>query len=194
MMRTIGSAAVATPTYDALIFDFDGTLVDSDEALVVAFEHLGVDRATVTFGHAIGEELARLGLRLEDYAQAYDVEVVQPFDGVREVVGRLGRWAVCSNKHPDSAMAELARLDWRPEVALFADDFGWAHKRVEPVLELLDLPADRVAVVGDSEGDLRCATEAGCDMYWAGWNPRVPDAVEHGTVLERPVQLLDLYA
>lgn len=184
---------MATRTYDALVFDFDGTLVDSDEALVVAFERLGVERSTVTFGHAIGEELTRLGLRLADYATAYDVEVVEPFEGVDAVVDRLGRWAVCSNKHPESAAAELARLGWRPEVALFADAFDWAHKRVGPVLELLELPPDRVAVVGDSEGDLRCALEAGCDMYWAGWNPRVPGVVEFGTVLERPDQLLDLY-
>lgn len=180
-------------TYDALVFDFDGTLVDSDEALVVAFERLGVDRSTVTFGHAIGEELDRLGLGLDDYAAAYDVEVVRPFDGIDDAVAQLGRWAVCSNKHPASATAELARLGWRPEVALFADDFGWAHKTVAPVLELLGLSAERVAVVGDSEGDLRCALEVGCDMYWAGWNPRVPALVESGTVLARPVDLLDLY-
>lgn len=180
-------------TYDALVFDFDGTLVDSDEALVVAFERLGVNRSTVTFGHAIGEELSRLGLDLDDYADAYDTDAVRPFDGIDEVMGRLGRWAVCSNKHPASATAELSRLGWRPEVALFAEDFSWAHKRVRPVLDLLGLPAERVAVVGDSEGDLRCALEVGCDMYWAGWNPRVPSAVEVGTVLFRPVDLLALY-
>ncbi len=180
-------------SYDALVFDFDGTLVDSDEALVVAFEQLGVERSTVTFGHAIGEELDRLGLALDDYAEAYDVEVVRAFDGVDRVIPQLGRWAVCSNKHPVSATAELTRLGWHPEVALFAEDFHWAHKSVAPILDLLGLTADRVAVVGDSEGDLRCALEVGCDMYWAGWNPRVPDDPEVGTVLSRPAQLLELY-
>lgn len=185
---------MALRTYDALVFDFDGTLVDSDAALVSAFERLGVPRDTVTFGHAIGEELNRLGLRLEDYAAAYDDEVVQPFDGVDDVVQQLARWAVCSNKHPESAVAELARLGWKPEVALFAADFDWAHKRVGPVLERLGLPASRVAVVGDSDGDLRCAAEVGCDMYWAGWNPRVPDDPGPGIVLAEPEQLLDLYS
>ena len=45
--------AAPTRTYDALVFDFDGTLVDSDDELVRAFVVLGVDRDEITFGHAI---------------------------------------------------------------------------------------------------------------------------------------------
>lgn len=179
--------------YDVLIFDFDGTLIDSDDALVDAFVHLGVERSTITFGHAIGEELDRLGLSLEAYATAYDDAVAQPFPGVDEVVPELGRWALCSNKHPISARAELERLGWSPEVALFAEDFGWAHKRIEPILDVLQLDPASVAVVGDSAGDERCALEVGCDMVWAGWNPRVAATRPDGMVLEHPRQLLDLY-
>ena len=182
----------ATRTYEALIFDFDGTLVDSDEELVRAFVVLGVDRSEITFGHAIAEEVERLDLSLDGYADAYREDVVQPFPGVTEVVPRLGRWALCSNKHPRSGIAELARLGWDPEVAVFSDHFDWAHKRLQPVLEMMGLRADQVAMVGDSEGDARCATEVGCDMVWAGWNPRVAAADPDGIVLRRPSDLLDL--
>lgn len=185
---------MADRTYDALIFDFDGTLVDSDEELVRAFVTLGIDREEITFGHAIAEETDRLGLSLEDYADAYRDDVVEPFPGVATVVPQLVRWALCSNKHPRSAVAELARLGWSPEVAVFADHFDWAHKRLEPVLDMLGLTADRVAMVGDSGGDERCAAEVGCDMLWAGWNPRVVAAAPDGRVLRSPEQLLDLYA
>lgn len=180
-------------TYDALIFDFDGTLVDSDEELVRAFVVLGVERSEITFGHAIAEEVDRLGLSLEGYADAYRDHVVEPFPGVSEVVPLLGRWALCSNKHPRSGIAELARLGWDPEVAVFSDHFDWAHKRLQPVLEMLGLSAAQVAMVGDSNGDAQCAAEVGCDMVWAGWNPRVAEAAPEGIVLERPEQLLDLY-
>ena len=180
-------------TYEALIFDFDGTLVDSDDELVRAFVVLGVDRADITFGHAVAEEVERLGLSLDAYVGAYRDDVVEPFPGVDEVMPRLGRWALCSNKHPRSGIAELARLGWDPEVAVFSDHFDWAHKRLGPVLEMLGLRADQVAMVGDSSGDARCATEVGCDMIWAGWNPRVAEADPGGTVLDRPQQLLDLY-
>ncbi len=184
--------SAAARTYDALIFDFDGTLVDSDEELVRAFVVLGVDRSEITFGHAIAVEVERLGLSLEGYADAYREDVVAPFPGVAEVVPQLGRWALCSNKHPRSGIAELARLGWDPEVAVFSDHFDWAHKRLEPVLEMMGLRADQVAMVGDSGGDAQCAAEVGCDMVWAGWNPRVAAAAPEGLVLQRPEELLDL--
>lgn len=180
-------------TYRALVFDFDGTLVDSDDELVRAFVVLGIDREQITFGHAIKVEAERLGLSVEDYADAYRTDVVHPFPGVAEVVPHLGRWALCSNKHPRSGTAELARLGWSPEVAVFSDHFDWAHKELGPVLELLGLRAQDVAMVGDSGGDAQCAAQVGCDMVWAGWNPRVARAAPAGIVLERPDQLLDLY-
>ncbi len=179
--------------YDALIFDFDGTLVDSDEELVRTFVVLGVEREKISFGHAIGEELERLGLTLDDYADTYRDHVVGPFPGVEEAVPLLGRWALCSNKHPRSGIAEMARLGWDPEVAVFADHFDWAHKRLGPVLEMMGLRADQVAMVGDSDGDAQCARDVGCDMVWAGWNPRVAAAAPDGIVLQRPDQLLALY-
>ncbi len=185
--------AAPARTYDALIFDFDGTLVDSDAELVRAFVELGVAEEKISFGHAIGEELELLGLTLDDYADTYRDHIVAPFPGVDEVVPGLGRWALCSNKHPRSGLAELARLGWQPEVAVFADHFDWAHKRLDPVLEMMGVSAARVAMIGDSGGDATCAAEVGCDMYWAGWNPRVVAAQPEGIVLERPDELLGLF-
>jgi HAD superfamily hydrolase (TIGR01549 family) len=178
----------------ALIFDFDGTLVDSDEALVAPFVLLGVRREQISFGHAIAAECDRLGLSLDAYVEAYDVEDVQPFPGVEEVVGQLGRWAICSNKHPISAAAEVSRLGWRPELAVYSDHFDWEHKRLEPVLDAMGLRASEVAMVGDSAGDLWCAEQVGCPMIWAGWNPRVAAADPGGIVLQHPRELLDLYS
>ena len=195
--RVIVSAMTTGRTYEALVFDFDGTLVDSDEELVRAFVLLGVPREGITFGHAIAEETDRRGLALDAYADAYRVDVVEPFPGVGAVVPLLGRWALCSNKHPRSGAAELERLDWHPELAWFSDSFDWAHKHLSPVLDAMGLRAEQVAMVGDSTGDARCASEVGCDMVWAGWNPRVRARREAGAldgiVLERPDQLLDLY-
>jgi HAD superfamily hydrolase (TIGR01549 family) len=177
----------------ALIFDFDGTLVDSDEALLLPFDSLGIDRADVVMGSAVAEECDRLGIPMETYVDLYDDESVEPFPGVAEVIPKLSRWALCSNKHPRSGAAELARLAWEPEIALFADHFGWAHKGIGPVLELMGLEAGDVVMVGDSDGDVRCADEVGCAFAWAGWNPRVRERSPTGTVLDEPSDLLDLF-
>lgn len=176
----------------AVVFDFDGTLVDSDEALVAPFLALGVAPEEISFGHAVAEECDRLGISLDAYVDAYDEDAVQPFPGVEELLGRLDRWALCSNKHPRSGSAELARLGWRPELAVFADHFEWAHKSLRPVLELMGLGPDEVLLVGDSAGDVRCAEEVGCAYAWAGWNPRVRAASPAGRVLDRPIDVLAL--
>lgn len=182
-----------TRPVQALVFDFDGTLVDSDDALVQPFIELGIPLEQISFGHAIAEECDRLGISLDAYADLYDEQVVVPFDGVDAVVRRLDRWALCSNKHPRAGRAELDRLGWKPELALFSDHFDWQHKALPPVLEALDLSPEDVVMVGDSGGDVRVATEVGCRYVWAGWNPRVRAAAPEGTVLDRPGQLLDLY-
>jgi HAD superfamily hydrolase (TIGR01549 family) len=177
----------------ALVFDFDGTLVDSDAALVAPFLELGVPAEEISFGHAVAEDCERLGISLDAYVAAYDDSAARPFPGVDQVVARLGRWALCSNKHPRSGLAELRRLGWEPEVAVFADHFDWRHKSIGPVLEVLGLAADEVVMIGDSDGDLRCAADAGCRFVWAGWNPRVRAAEPDGPVLTNPEELLALY-
>lgn len=178
------------PRFTACVFDLDGTLLDSDEALIAPFVALGVRRDAITFGHVLTEECRRLGLRVEDYLAHYDTELASPYAGVVEVLDRLPRWAVCSNKDGDTGRAELARLGWQPEVALFADDFG-GPKRLGPVLEAMAAEPDSVLFVGDTDHDRMCARQAGAGFAWAGWNPRSrPDPGD--LVLSCPADLLAL--
>ena len=153
------------------ICDLDGTLIDSDDALANAFVALGVDRSQITFGHVLAEECDRLGLLVADYLAVYDPAQATPFDGVAELVARFERWAICSNKHPQSGNAELSRLGWNPELALFADAFV-GPKQLQPVLDALAVTAEQVVFLGDTAHDRRCAAEAGVRFALAGWNPR----------------------
>lgn len=155
----------------AVIFDLDGTLLDSDRALVEAFVRCGVPAETVTFGHVITEECARLGIAVEDYIAAYDPHDVQPFDGVAEMLAAVPRWAVASHKDRRSGHAELAELQWAPECAFFTQDFGGA-KRLDIVLDALGLDAHEALFVGDTSHDRGAAHHAGVRFVAAGWNPR----------------------
>lgn len=170
-----------------VIFDLDGTLLDSDDALAAAFVALGVPPDAITRGHVVADECARLGIDLEDYLDAYDPGVSVPFAGVPELLEGLGRWAVCSNKHPRSGRAELARLGWTPEVALFADAFPRA-KQLAPVVDALGVDPSEVIFVGDTPHDATCAETAGVAFAWAGWNHRTQPSGPW-PVLARPADL-----
>ena len=172
------------------VFDLDGTLIDSDEALRAPFLRLGVRREDVTFGHVLEVECARLGISTDAYLEAYDVMQAQPYPGVVDLVERLESWAVASNKVGAVGRAELERLEWAPEVAVFTEDFG-GPKRLDLVLERLGRDAGAIIFVGDTDHDRTCAVAAGVPFALAGWNPRATPA-DGDLVLRHPLDLLDL--
>ena len=172
------------------VFDLDGTLLDSDAALVAPFVALGVREEDVSFGALLADECARLGVTVDDYLARYDATASLPFAGVEQLVSELDRWAVCSNKHRHSGRAELARLGWKPDVALFADAFG-GPKQLGPVLDALDLDADDVLFVGDTDHDRHCAIAVGCRFAVATWNPRT-SAQDGDIILRTPTDVLEL--
>lgn len=174
--------------FSAVVFDLDGTLIDSDDALAAAFLALGVGRADITFGHVLANECERLGISLDDYLAAYDPSGVRPYPGVEELLSQLPRWGVCSNKHGPTGRAELALLGWTPAVALFADHFEGA-KELQPVLAALDVPAADTLFVGDTDHDRACAIATGCGFALAAWNPRAR-AAPGDIVLTRPAEVL----
>lgn len=172
------------------ICDLDGTLIDSDAALVEAFITLGVPRSAISFGHVIADECDRLGISLDAYLVAYDTSAAQPFPGVVELIDSLDRWAICSNKHVVSGRAELERLGWTPRRSMFADAFH-GPKRLAPMLEALSLHPSDAVFLGDTDHDRACASEAGVTFALAGWNPRALPRTGD-IVLERPQDLLEI--
>lgn len=190
MANVRGESAPVRGIVRVAVCDLDGTLVDSDAALADAFLALGVAPSEITYGHVLSEECLRLGIAVGDYLNAYDSSKAVPFPGIQEMVTRLTRWAVCSNKHHDSGTAELDRFDWKPEVALFADSFN-GPKRLEPVLEALDLAPNDVVFLGDTAHDRHCAERAGATFALAGWNPRAR-AEATDVVLSHPLDFLAL--
>jgi HAD superfamily hydrolase (TIGR01549 family) len=173
-----------------VLFDFDGTLVDSDVALQAPFAALGVPTERVPpLGLPLVAACEHAGITVEAYLAHYDPEASRPFPGVEELLAQLDRWGLCSNKERGSGERELARLGWQPAVALFSDDFGGQPKELVPALAALDLAPSDALFVGDTDHDRACARAAGVGFALAGWNARAR-AVPGDVVLARPADVL----
>jgi phosphoglycolate phosphatase-like HAD superfamily hydrolase len=173
-----------------VLFDFDGTLVDSDAALQAPFTALGVAEADrPPLGLPLPVACERAGITVADYLAHYDVAAARPFPGVEAMLAGLDRWGLCSNKDRATAEIELARLGWAPAVAFFSEDFGGRAKFLAPVLAALALLPGDALLVGDTAHDRACAHAAGVAFGLAGWNPRaVPEPGD--LVLATPADVL----
>lgn len=176
------------------LFDFDGTLVDSDHALTAPWQLLGVPvEQHPPLGLPLVEACRRVGVTVDAYLEQYDPSAAQPFDGVEDLLARLDRWGLASNKQRDSGRRELQRLGWQPTAAFFSDDFGGKEKELGGLLAALDLEPDHAVYVGDTHHDRTCAAAVGVTFAVAGWNPRARAAAQEGdVVLAHPSQVLDL--
>jgi len=191
---TAGSPAaadIAPRDIDAVFFDFDGVLVESNEVKIEAFRRLyqpyGDDVvARVIAEHVRHEGVSRvvklerfhrefLGISLDDgsladLAQTYSEmveDVVVACDAVPGAVAALDAWAghcplyVVSGTPQD----ELRRIASRRGMdGYFATVFG--SPRVKPdivgdELRRIGVAADRVLFVGDSLTDYDCAVAVG---------------------------------
>lgn len=176
------------------IFDFDGTLVDSDQALAGAFVALGVPEEDVTFGHELAVECERLGVSVDEYVEVYRTFRPGPFAQVEELVRELETWHICSNKHGPDGHRELEHLGWSPTSAWFADAFA-GPKSLRPLLADHRLDPDQVVFVGDTVHDRSCAVEVGCRFILAGWNPRALRGRQpNDLVATTPLELRGLFA
>lgn len=174
----------------AVIFDLDGTLLDSDRALVNAFLRFGVPEQDITFGHVLHHECERLGIDVQAYIDAYDPADVQPYEGVAELLEAVPRWAVASHKDRTTGRAELAALGWQPDCAFFTQDFG-GTKDLGVVLDALELAYGEVVFVGDTAHDRSAAHAARVPFIAAAWNPRC-DVADGDLVATKPGDVLRL--
>lgn len=155
------------------LFDLDGTLIDSDRALMGPFLELGLaEHELPPLGLPLVEACERVGISPPDYLELYDATAAQPFPGVGVMLAALDRWGLASNKQRGSGRHELERLGWRPAVALFSDDFGGEEKRLAPLLEAMGLEPVNALYVGDTAHDRSAAAAAGVPFALAGWNAR----------------------
>ena len=172
-----------------VLFDFDGTLADSEPVITASLVHaLGTEGFEVTaaqvrdvFGPPLQTMAQMLAGELapERYERvriAYftdfnaQLHTIQPLPGAVEILDALDARAIpfgmVTNKTEASAAAQLAAMGWERRFATVvgADSVREPKPAAEPALlalERLGIAAERAAFVGDQEPDMLCATAAG---------------------------------
>ena len=178
------------PRYDVIIFDLDGTLIDSrlDLANSVNFtrQQMGLsvltreliysyigDGATLLIRRAMGEGLAEedikqaLGIFLKHYRiHLLDNTVLYP--GVYETLEQLGnvKLAVLTNKPLDPTTAILCGLGIHEKFALVYGGNSFEQKKPDPIginkiLQETGVLRERALMVGDSRIDIQTGQNAG---------------------------------
>jgi pyrophosphatase PpaX len=178
------------------LFDFDGTLVDSERLILASFRHA----TSTVLGATPSDDVLRagIGLTLEQQAhelageraqelfdvyvehnRAFHSELLQTFDGVPEMILRLRRrgarlGVVTAKIRPTLELGfehvPLQR-EWF-EVLVAKEDTRLHKPHPEPLLlalELMGAAAEDAVFVGDSPFDIRAAHAAGITAAAAAW-------------------------
>ncbi len=186
-----GIASIVTPMTDAgrpaaILFDLDGTLVDTVPARITswreALAEAGLDVAPERLGPMIGMDGVRLARELLGDAGASPEEVdrragalfdlhnrdPRPLPGAGEALASLDdagvTWAIATSSRAEQVIASVAALRLGHEPIIMD---GSSVKHAKPAPDLLLLAAERLDVepaacwyVGDSTWDMRAAVAA----------------------------------
>jgi pyrophosphatase PpaX len=205
MFLTILCAMPATP-YRTVLFDLDGTLIDSIALILSSYRHtlvvhrgstpsddvwlagLGTPlRAQFRSFSDDDDEIAAMVATYRAHNLANHDAMVRPYPGVTRAVTAMhacgARLGIVTSKTREGAVRGLAHcgLDGLFDVVVGADDVERHKPDPEPVrraLELLGAPADGTVFVGDSPHDLAAGRAAGVATAAVGWGPFPRAALE----------------
>jgi pyrophosphatase PpaX len=188
---------VTAPTlaYRTILFDLDGTLIDSIELILASHRHATLE----VLGVSPSDEVLRLGIgvplltqmrtldatRADQLVTSYRAfnhrmhdELLRPYEGLLELCEQLREegadlGVVTSKSRPVVEMA-FARLAFAPllDVVVTSDQTEHHKPRPEPILEALrrlDRTASGTCYVGDSPFDMQAAHAAGVDAIGVTW-------------------------
>ena len=181
--------------YRTILFDLDGTLIDSIELILASHRHATLE----VLGASPSDDVLRQGIgvplltqmrtldatRAEDLVTSYRAfnhrmhdELLRPYTGVLELCARLreegATLGVVTSKSLLVVEMAFARLPFAPllDVVVTSDQTEHHKPRPEPILEALrrlDRGAAGACYVGDSPFDLQAAHAAGVAAIGVGW-------------------------
>lgn len=181
---------------DTVIFDFDGTLADTNRMIINSFKHIYTvfhekecdeDYVKSTFGEPLSLTLSRdFGkFNFEDVIECYRDyqrdrfnDEVTLYETVEETLEYLKnkniKMGIATSRLKNSTISALDKFDISKyfNVVISADDVQKHKPDKEPLIKAIDelkSTPDKTLYVGDSKFDMECALNAGAIPALAGW-------------------------
>jgi len=199
-------------TYDLLVFDLDGTLVDSaadiSSSLNLTLARLGRERIShdkvlAAIGSGVRKLIERVTTPpiepvmeafLEHYAE-HLLDETDLFPGVADTLAKLpGRKIVLSNKPSAMSKAIVEGLGIAKHFAAVYGGDSFPVRKPDPECwKLATAGASKAVMIGDSGTDVQTAKNAGAPaiaVTYGYFKPGELDAADHR--IDRFAQLLDL--
>lgn len=182
----------------AVLFDLDGTLLDTHDLLAVSYDHAirtvlheewpvskllsmagtPLDTQMVQFAGGDKELGAQLSQVYREYNEAVHDEYVHAYPGIPEVLDELAKrglkMGVVTSKRQALARhgLEICGISQYLPILVAPDNFPIYKPEPGPVLhgcELLGLAPEEVVYVGDSPFDMHAGNGAGCPTVACTW-------------------------
>ncbi|QNH21771.1 phosphoglycolate phosphatase [Xanthomonas sp. GW] len=187
----------------AVLFDLDGTLLDSAPDLLAAANALLADRgrdaltleqlrpvvskgSRAMLGVAFPElPAAERDALIPDFLRQYEMLIgrhSQLFDGIAALLQRLEDagcvWGIVTNKPEYLARLILPQLGWERRCAVLIGGDTLAERKPHPLplqvaAQRIDVPPQQVVYVGDDERDILAARAAGMASVAVLWGYRL---------------------
>ena len=189
----------------AVLFDLDGTLLDSAPDMLVTVNRMRAARgagpmaldalrpvvskgaramSAVAFPEILPQRLPDL---VPEFLDIYRQELgrhSRPFDGVEEMLEALEAagtvWGIVTNKPEYLAREILPQLGWQSRCAVLVGGDSLAERKPHPLpllhaAEAVGMPAQACVYVGDDERDIIAARAARMPSVVALWGYRLDD-------------------
>lgn len=190
---------------NAVLFDLDGTLLDSAPDMLAAVNAMRAARgeppmrlealrphvskgARAMVGAAFpGVDAATRDAWIPEFLEHYRRELGRhgrPFDGVPELLDAIeaagSRWGIVTNKPESLAVALMPILGWDTRCAVLIGGDSLPARKPDPLplrvaAERMGLGVDDCAYVGDDERDIAAARAAGMRSIVALWGYRLAE-------------------